>query len=287
MGNGPSDARLPIGPAQSPEGPLAPSWRRLLWFAFGAVLCVLLYLFLLNLPGLGPRSRTAGLVPVLALAASSWWLTTRFLRADRMSLSDLGLSAEDDRLAQLGAGFLGGTVLTGSWIAIVALTTGARWHPNPTFNAVTFLGVCGFNFLNNVGEELVYRGYAFVRLADRSGPSLAVLGTSSLFALLHLQAGLPWLSVLAGVFTSGLVFGAIFARWRSVPLALGFHVATNIVQDASGLRTSAASVFAPTYGTTAPDPATLTLAGIALVNLAVAAGISIIARRPGTPRRPR
>jgi membrane protease YdiL (CAAX protease family) len=253
-------------------------------FAFGAASCVVVYLFLLNVPGLGVRSRTAGVVPVLALAASSWWLTTRFLRADRMSLSDLGLGAANSRLAHLCVGFVGGTAMTGVWLAIVAVTTGATWHPNPGFRGITFVGACAFNFFNNVGEELVYRGYAFVRLAHRFGPDLTVIATSSLFALLHLQAGLPWLSVLAGVFTSGLVFGAVFARWRSVPLALGFHVATNIVQDASGLRTSAASLFVPAFGPTATDAATVTLTGIALVNLVLAAGILVIARRPGPQR---
>jgi len=78
------------------------AWKRLLLFALGAALCVLLYLFLLNFPGLGRGGPTAGLVAVLAIAAGTWWLTTRFLRADGMSLSDLGLGAGDGRLAHLG-----------------------------------------------------------------------------------------------------------------------------------------------------------------------------------------
>jgi membrane protease YdiL (CAAX protease family) len=192
-----------------------------------------------------------------------------------MPLSELGLGRGDSRLAHLVVGFLGGTALTGLWLAIVAVTTGATWHLNPAFRGLIFLGACAFNFFNNVGEELIYRGYAFVRLAHRFGPYVTVVATSSLFALLHLQAGLPWLSVLAGVFTSGLLFGAIFARSRSVPLALGFHVATNIVQDASGLRTSAASLFAPAYGSAAAGASTVTLSGIAVVNLLLAAGILV------------
>jgi membrane protease YdiL (CAAX protease family) len=207
---------------------------------------------------------------MLAITAGTWWLTLRFLRADGMSLSELGLGAGDHRLARLGVGFLAGSALTLVWIAIVALTTGATWHPNPVFRVMTLMGACGFAFFNNIGEELVYRGYAFVRLADRFGPYVAVLTTTALFALLHLQAGIPWLSVLAGVFSSGLIFAAIFARWRSVPLALGFHVATNIVQDASGLRTSAASRDRSTFPSTAADAATLTLGSVALVNLIIA-----------------
>ena len=248
-------------------------WKRLLLFAVGAAVCVLIYLFLLNFPGLGQRNATMGLIPVLAIAAGTWWLNLRFLRLDGMSVSALGLGAGDHRLARLGIGFLAGSALTLVWVAIVTLTTGATWHSNPEFRALTLIGACGFAFFNNIGEELVYRGYAFVRLADRFGPYVAALSTTALFALLHLQMGIPWLSVLAGVFSSGLIFAVIFARWRSVPLALGFHVATNIVQDASGLRTSAASLFAPAFPPTAVGAGTLTLASIAVVNLILAAGI--------------
>jgi membrane protease YdiL (CAAX protease family) len=248
-------------------------WKRLLLFFAGAAVCILIYLFLLNFPGLGPRSASAGVIPALAIAASTWWLTLRFLRADGMSPSDLGLGPGDNRFARLGVGFLAGSALTLVWVVIVTLTTGATWHANPAFGAIALVGTCAFNFFNNVGEELVYRGYAFVRLADRFGPYVTVVATSALFALLHLQAGLPWLSVLAGVFSSGLIFAAIFARWRSLPLALGFHVATNIVQDASGLRTSAASLFAPAYPPASADAATRTLAGIAVVNLILAGAI--------------
>lgn len=260
-------------------------WKRLLLFAAGVAVCVLIYLFLLNFPGLGQRSATAGLIPVLALAGGTWWLTLRFLRADGMSLSKVGLGINDRRLARLGIGFVAGSVLTLVWIAIVSLTTGAIWHSNPAFRARALIGACAFAFFNNVGEELAYRGYAFVRLADRFGPYVAALATTALFALLHLQGGIPWLSVLAGVFSSGLIFAAIFARWRSVPLALGFHVATNIVQDVSGLRTSAASLFALTFPPTAANAGALTLGGIALVNLVIAAGILISARFPLPPNR--
>jgi membrane protease YdiL (CAAX protease family) len=196
-----------------------------------------------------------------------------------MSLSELGLGAGDHRLARLGIGFLGGSMLTLLWIGIVTLTTGATWNRNPEFRASTLIGACGFAFFNNVGEELVYRGYAFVRLADRFGPYVIAATTSALFALLHLQAGIPLLSVLAGVFSSGLIFAAIFARSRSVPLALGFHVATNIVQDASGLRTSAASLFAPAFPPTAADAVGLTWGSIALINLIFAAAILISSRK--------
>lgn len=260
--------------------PLSPFWKHLVLFVGGAALCVLGYLFLLNLPALGPRSSTAGLVPVLFLAITTSWLTSRLLRADSIPPAALGLTASVQPFVGLGVGFLSGCALVGVWFTIVTTASGATWHLNPGFRGLALLGACAFALFNNIGEELIYRGYAFVRLAERYSPAVALVTTSSLFALLHLQAGLPWLSVLAGVLTSGLVFGAIFARWRSLPLALGFHVATNIAQNTSGLRLSAASVLAPAFPPQAAAAGSSILAGIALVNLLLTIGILIPAHRP-------
>ena len=246
----------------------------------GAALCVLVYLFLLNFPGLGRGSLTAGLTPAVVLAASTAWLTARFLRKDGLAPAALGLTASHRPLSRLVHGILAGGALTGFWLFIVTVATGATWHMNPGFSYLVLVGTCVFNFFNNLAEELVYRGYAFVRLIERLGPTLTVVVTSAVFALLHLQAGLPWLSVLAGVFTTGLVFGAIFERWRSLPLALGFHVATNVAQDASGLRAGAASLFLPTYPSLVSGGGTMILASIAMLNLLLAAGILLVARRP-------
>lgn len=195
-----------------------------------------------------------------------------------MAPAALGLTASQRPLSRLGLGMLGGGALTALWLAIVTIATGATWHTNSGFSYLVFVGTCGFYFFNNVAEEFVYRGYAFLRLIERLGPTLTVVATSVVFAALHLQAGLPWLSVLAGVFTTGLVFAAIFERWRSLPLALGFHVATNVVQDLSGLRTSAASLFLPTYSSRGSSGTTILLC-IAVLNVLLAAGILRVARR--------
>jgi membrane protease YdiL (CAAX protease family) len=253
-------------------------WSRLLLFGLGAAACVLVYLFLLNFQPISRNSSTAGVIPVLILAIGTAWLTARFLRADALSPAILGLTGPQRPFVRLGMGFLAGSVLAGLWLVIVIVATGATLHFSPNFTTLGFLSACVFAFFNNVGEELVYRGYPFVRLAERWGEGIVVVITSAVFALLHLQAGLPWLSVLAGVFTTGLVFGATFARWRSLPLALGVHVATNIVQDATGLRPSAASIVVPAFPTTSVAADTAILVGIAALNLALAAGILLIGR---------
>jgi len=252
---------------------------RLLLFSLGAAACVLGYLFLLNFQPISRGSPTAGVFPALVLAISMGWLTARFLQADGIPPETLGLIASHRPFVRLGLGLLAGSALTGFWLLIVTVATGARFQLNPNFALLSFFGACAFAFFNNLGEELVYRGYAFVRLAEHWGEVSTVVITSAIFALLHLQAGLPWLSVLAGVFTSGLVLGATFARWRSLPLTLGVHVATNIVQEATGLRPSAASIIMPAFPTTPVAAGTTALAGIAAVNLVLAVCVLLIGRR--------
>ena len=252
---------------------------RLLLFSLGAAACVLGYLFLLNFQPMSRSSPTAGVFPALFLAISTGWLTARFLQADGISPEALGLIASRRPFVRFGLGLLAGGALTGLWLLIVAAATGAGFQLNPNFAILSFSSACAFAVFNNLGEELVYRGYAFVRLAERWGEVATVVITSAIFALLHLQAGLPWLSVLAGVFTSGLVFGATFARWRSLPLALGVHVATNVVQEATGLRPSAASIIMPAFPTTPVATGTIALVGIAAVNLVLAVCVLLIGRR--------
>lgn len=256
-----------------------PSWKRPVLFLLGAVACVLLYLFLLNFQPTGLRSPTAGVIPVLALAASTAWLTARALRAEGWPATVLGLGRGQRRTACFAAGFGGGTALAALWMGIVTWVTGASWHANPAFSAGALLLAGLFHLFNNIGEELVYRGYLFLRLASAWGAAAAIVATSGAFALLHLQAGLPGLSVLAVVFTAALVFGAIFARWRSLPLALGFHVATNVIQDATGLRTGAASLLAPQYPAGATQQGPAILAAIALLNVAAALAVLLWPRR--------
>jgi len=262
-----------------PEKSARELWIRVLLFSLGGGGFINNNLFLLNFQPVARASPTAGVIPVLVLAVSSGWLTARFLRADGLSQAILGLTAPQRPFLHFGIGFIAGSALTGAWFVIVTLATNATWHLNAKFATVSLLSASLFALLNNVGEELIYRGYAFVRIAVHYGEFIPVVVTSTIFALLHFQAGLPLLSVLAGVFTAGLLFGATFARWRSLPLALGIHVATNIVQEATGLRPSAASIFSPDYSTVSVAANSTILASIAALNLIVAAGILLIGRQ--------
>ena len=137
----------------TPEDPNLPTtWRRLLLFVGGAICCVLLYLFLLNFPPVGRTSRTAGVIPVMVLAGTTAWLTSRFLRADGLSAAVLGLARGQRPLARFGFGVLAGGALVGAWFCVVTLVTGASWHRSATFSGLAlFLSVI-FNVFNNMSD---------------------------------------------------------------------------------------------------------------------------------------
>ncbi|WP_310261167.1 type II CAAX prenyl endopeptidase Rce1 family protein [Roseateles saccharophilus] len=158
-------------------------------FLLGAAACVLLYLFLLNFPPIGLHSPTAGVIPVLVLATTVAWLTAWALRAQGWRGAALGLGRGQRPASCFAAGFLAGTALAAAWMGIVTLVTGSFWHANPAFSGGAVLAACLFHLLNNLGEELVYRGYLFLRLDSACGAAAATLTTSAAFALLHLQAG--------------------------------------------------------------------------------------------------
>jgi membrane protease YdiL (CAAX protease family) len=252
-----------------------PVLRRLLAFAAGIAVCLLGYLFLLGLPALGREGPFGGAIPASLMAVVVYALNRRFLRAENRSMAVLGFDAPTRRIEQFGLAFLGGCALVIGWAVIATGVMGARWQPHTGFHGSGVVGLLGFAFFNNGGEELAYRGYAFLTLTEAYGPAIAVVGTSVVFALLHLQAGVPALSVIAVVLTTAFVFGVVFLRWRSVPLVLGFHLATNVMQELIGLRVSAASILEPVYPTTpgvAQVHTALSLTGA--LNIFVALGLA-------------
>ncbi|PYQ58198.1 MAG: hypothetical protein DMF58_16160 [Acidobacteria bacterium] len=238
-----------------------------------AAVAVVSYLFLLSVLR-GKLGNFSAAVPAIALATLTLILNWRFLRFDEGSLAELGFDAPRVRIRQMALGFVGGALTAEAWAVALWFVTSASWRPAPPFNSAAAAGSFSFIVFNNAAEELLYRGYLFLLTARVYGRSVAIAGTSILFALLHIQGGVPWQSALAGVLTSGLLFAVLFARWHSVPLVLAFHVATNVVQEVIGLRISALTVAVPQYPT---SPAAWSsygvLAFVALINVAVALGV--------------
>lgn len=248
-----------------------PPLVRVVWFAVAVALCILGYLFLLSLFRNHPLG--AALAAAL-LAAAALGLNRGFLRSEGGSLANIGLNAPRRRLGQFGAAFLGGTVLVVAWALVAAGLTGAHLQ----FAAGRDWGACAslllFYTFNNAAEELAYRAYAFLVLEKAYGRWFAIISTSVVFTLMHMQGGMPLPQAVAGTLTTGLLFGLLFARRKSLPLTLGFHLATNVMQDVCGLRSSALTLLGWSAENTSGQRGLAILGWVAGINLAVLAYLS-------------
>lgn len=248
-------------------------------------LAVVGYLFLLNvLSGkLGPFSAA---VPAMFLALAVLAINWRFFQSEGSSLAEVGFDRPLLRVLQMAGGFVAGALTVGAWIIALRWVLPVAWRVAPPVQASTGVGAFTFIFFNNLGEELAYRSYMFRLLMRSYGKIVAIVTTSTLFTLLHIQAGVPWPNALAGVLTSALIFAVLFVRWQSVPLVLGFHVGMNVLQEAFGLRSSGLTLLVPEYGTgVTPAQSVLVLVLAAAINVSLAAVVLLSARNSGAGAR--
>jgi uncharacterized protein len=114
----------------------------------------------------------------------------------------------------------------------------------------------------SLAEEIAFRGYGFQRLIDAIGPTLATLGMSVLFAVMHLlntnaSAASTLVTILAG-----WLFSIAYLRTRALWLPWGLHFAWNASMGILfGLPVSGLTIFNPVITTNAVGPVWLTGAG--------------------------
>ena len=251
-----------------------------------SALAVVGYLFLLSVLNgkVGPFSAAlAAIFLALAVFALNW----RFFNVEGGSLAEVGFDRPLHRFRQAAIGFVAGALTVGAWIIALRWITPVSWQLVSSIHASAAVASFAFIVFNNLAEELVYRSYLFLLLLRSYGTTVAIIFTSVLFTILHIQAGVPWPNALAGVLTSALLYAALFVRWRSVPLVLAFHVGMNVMQEAFGLRASGLTILLPQYGakvTVVQSSVVLVLA--AAINLLLAAGVLFFARSSGASARP-
>ncbi len=113
-----------------------------------------------------------------------------------------------------------------------------------------------------LAEEVAFRGYAFQRLIDSVGPTLATLGMSVLFAVVHLfHANSSAASTLVTIL-AGWLFSIAYLRTRALWLPWGLHFAWNASMGILfGLPVSGLRIFNPVITTNAVGPLWLTGGG--------------------------
>lgn len=157
-----------------------------------------------------------------------------FLYLEERPLASLGLRFDRGWGVHLLAGLAGGFLLMGSVALIIHGWQGFHWVYPPQ-GGLSALGSGAWLFLAvALGEELLFRGYAFQRLAEALGGPLALGMTALWFAQAHWDnPGMTgpirgW--AILNIALAGILLGLAFLKTRSLALPIGLHLGWNWTQ---------------------------------------------------------
>ncbi len=224
----------------------------------------------------------------VGLLVGHWW-TFRQVQPDGWRRVALDRSAWNAR-AVLGGAALGAAAVGVPSLVLLAIGW-LQLEPMPAGNAWgAALVTLAFLLPAALWEELAVRGYLLALLRERVGARLAIVITSVLFGLMHLENAGATLQSIAVVTLAGIFLGSIVVAMRSLYAAWSAHVAWNFVMaglmhtSVSGIgmgtpnyRTIDAGPDWATGGTWGPEAGLFAAAGMLLA-------IYFLLRRHGRPR---
>ena len=148
---------------------------------------------------------------------------------ERSRLSDLGLGWSRDSRRNLSYGILGGVGAAACVLILPILTRAAEVQPDPgtktQWASLLFLSV--ILLFGAVGEELLFRGYAFQVLVQNIGPFATILPVSVLFGLAHMNNQNVSLLGIVNTVLWGILLGYAFLRSGDLWLPIGLHFGWN------------------------------------------------------------
>jgi len=151
-------------------------------------------------------------------------------------LSDLGFRASRRDLAMMVLAFLVGAIAFGGALLVLGQASGGTWQLNGGTPVRAALAGLVPVLCLLLGEELLFRGYAFQHLKRVVGPAMAVVLSAALFGGYHLLGSGDW---AMGAFfrflmptLGGLVFGYALVRTGSLAVPIGLHWGGNWMQSA-------------------------------------------------------
>jgi membrane protease YdiL (CAAX protease family) len=166
------------------------------------------------------------------------WLSLRIFEGRH--LIDAGLWWNHCSSANLLLGLAGGAGAAALVLGPALLFRAARMVPTPadapTIGSVVF--VAALLASGVLGEELLFRGYAFQLLLAAVGPYATIIPVGVVFALLHsANPNATWPGLVnTGAF--GILFGYAYLRSRDLWLPMGLHLGWNVTLPLFGVNLS-------------------------------------------------
>ncbi len=181
----------------------------------------------------------AALSLFIAAALASAFVVRTF---ERGRLEDIGMAWSPASLRHLALGTAGGAAAGLIALLLPALLRLASIVPSPdpanAFTPGKLIFVSVILLFGVVGEEMMFRGYAFQILLRAYGPWPVIIPFGFLFALAHLgNPNATWL----GIFNTGLwgvLLGYAFFRSGDLWLPIGLHFGWNWILPLLGVNLS-------------------------------------------------
>jgi membrane protease YdiL (CAAX protease family) len=216
--------------------PLIPQgWLRALIFC--VVYSALAYTAFLALgifqkPAAAHENNTAAGVPYLSfitiaiISVVSVWLFRIFI--DRRSFNSIGFSL-DKNGPHAATGFFMGMLLLCAGTTILFFSKYLVWT-DFSFNGNELFISFGLMVIIAFAEEIVFRGYILNNLLDSMNKWLALLITSIIFALAHIDN--PDFSIVAAIniFLAGILLGVNYIYTRNLWFGILLHFAWNFFE---------------------------------------------------------
>ena len=189
----------------------------------------------------------AGSVGLCLTGLGANLLTMRIF--DRRPLSDIGLGITSASNRNLGLGILYGAGAA-TFMLLAPLLAGTG-HLDLRQGSQVSWATVGFYLLTllvaAIGEELIFRGYAFQLLVEKIGPFATVLPVGILFGLAHaFNPNASNLGIMNTVIW-GVLLGFAFLRSRDLWLPIGLHFGWNAVLPLFGLNLSGLTIEVTRY----------------------------------------
>lgn len=165
-------------------------------------------------------------IPLLTAALVSLYVTQTLIF--KRSWGTSGLSRGLSSLGTLNAGIIAVAFITIGFFMMRLLNY--MDIIDIEFDARLFVGFILLFLVQSSFEEVVSRSFMIPSITARSNVWIALLISSSLFAVLHLTN--PSISIIStlNIFLAGLVLGLLYLRFESVWPAISFHAAWNFFQ---------------------------------------------------------
>ena len=241
-GQGPVDfgEREPHAPQPSRSHPKGPPNKlglilRLGVFVFLAAIGLIV---LPNLMYLAGDLMVAAALGTFAAAALANALVLRIY--ERGQLADIGMHWNAASARNLLAGIGGGVGAAVLVVGVPLLTGLAYLKPDPEYAPTfgTFLFVTVVLLFGAVGEELLFRGYAFQVLLAELGPFATILPVSVLFGVAHSTNQNATIMGVINTVGWGIVLGVAFLRSGDLWFPIGLHFGWNWIFPIFGVNLS-------------------------------------------------